>query len=108
MAGTETPASRARKIKKQSEEFESVNNASTKRNRLKFPSKPRKESFGASPVEFEGVFGRGKDSRMKKISTTTAAKAGTAASKNILVNSLEFEAFRLATTKYTRKQPRST
>ena len=103
MAVTETPASRARKIRKLSEEFESVNSASTKRKRLKFPSKPRKESFGASPVELEGAFGRGKVSRMKKIATTTAANAGTEASKNILVNSLEFGALRLVTSKYTRR-----
>src|SRR6267378_8311808 len=87
MAAIETPAVRARRIRKLSEEFERVNSARIRRKRLKFPSNPRKESLGTSTVGFKTRSFPERDSRMKKIATMTAANAGKEASRNILVNS---------------------
>src|SRR5512145_1885030 len=80
----ETPILRARSIKKLSVEFESVNKARIKRNRLKLLSNPRSESFGT--LVFAGVGSC--DSRIKNNATSTAATAGIAARRKTEVNSL--------------------
>src|SRR6266496_886849 len=96
-ATTETPASRARKIRKLSEEFESVKSAMIKRNLLKFPSKPCNENVRG--VGFGDGVWRRRDSRMKNMATNTAASPGTDADKNIFVNSFALGALRLTTNK---------
>ena len=80
---SETPDSVARRIRKLSDEFESVNRPSTTRNRLKLLSKPRNESdvICGPCAALTG------DSRMKNTATTTASNAGTEAAKNIFENS---------------------
>src|ERR1700730_757124 len=103
MVAIETPAVRARKIRKLSEEFERVKSARIKRKRLKFPSNPRKESLGTSTIGVKTRSFLKRDSRMKKIATRTAKNAGKEASRNILVNSLRMGVLRFATNKNTSR-----